>query len=56
MDKERDRVILDAIDSYIRMAPELGVCGLSFVILKSEVERIMEERDRFRQAAFAKGA
>lgn len=55
MDKERDRVILDAIDSYIRMAPELGVCGLSFKILKDEVENIMAERDWFRQAAFAKG-
>ena len=56
MDQNRDTIILEALDDYIRTAPKLGVCGLSFVILKEEVERIMEERDRFRNLALAKGA
>lgn len=45
MDKERDAVLLRAIDSMIKDAPDVGICPIAFEALKEEVLRIMDERD-----------
>ena len=42
---DKDIELLASIDQMITDAPKLGLCSLSFRTLKSEVERLMQERD-----------
>lgn len=43
--KERDQIVLIALDENIKKAPELGVCADTFYALKQEFLRVMQERD-----------
>lgn len=55
MDKERDAVLLRAIDSMIKDAPDVGICPIVFEALKEEVLRIMDERDKALKMIKAEG-
>lgn len=44
--KQRDEIILETLDECINDSPKWGICPTVFRTLKSEVQSIMEERDR----------
>nr|DAF41035.1 MAG TPA: hypothetical protein [Caudoviricetes sp.] len=50
--KQRDEIVLEALERNIKEAPRYGVCCDVFVALLSEFQRVMDERD----ALIAKGA
>lgn len=43
--KERDQLVLAALDENVKKAPALGVCADTFYALKQEFLRVMQERD-----------
>lgn len=47
--KQRDEIILETLDECINDSPKWGICPTVFRTLKSEVERIIEERDKFKK-------
>lgn len=44
--KQRDEIVLEALERNIKEAPRFGICCDVFVALKVEFERVMQERDR----------
>lgn len=50
--KQRDEIVLEALERNIKEAPKYGVCCDVFVALPSEFHRVMDERDML----LAKGA
>lgn len=45
----REELILKTLDECINDSPKWGICPTVFRTLKSEVERIIEERDKFKK-------
>lgn len=43
--KERDQLVLVALDENMKKSPTLGVCADTFYALKQEFLRVMRERD-----------
>lgn len=43
--KQRDEIVLEALERNINEAPKFGVCCDVFVALLSEFHRVMDERD-----------